>query len=58
MKWFLVVTVIHYVGGGDTMATPVSSSTVKIEMPSEDICNQIKTLNKFMNAECWATKGE
>lgn len=56
MKWFLIGYFIFSFGGDTGMNqgyTP-SSREIRVEMPSKEICEQIKDLNKFANFDCWA----
>lgn len=58
MKWFLI-GYVSFSGGGDPGIMPgyvASFREVRIEMPSQEVCEQIKTLNKFSTFECWAKR--
>lgn len=55
MKWFLVIWVAT--GGGFWTGEMFSSGSVKtqLEMPSQEICEQVRALN-HEGAECWAKR--
>ncbi len=56
MKWFLTVTAYYSTTGVDPRP---SFTQLKLEMPSKEICLQIKDLNKDnkgigKDIDCWA----
>lgn len=55
MKWFLVGYVVFGSGGDPMIVQSYSPPTreFRIEMPSQEVCETIKALNKFQNVECW-----
>ncbi len=54
MKWFLVIWVSTGTSfGGILNSYPSGSVSTQLEMPSQEICEIVRDLNKF-NAECWS----
>jgi hypothetical protein len=56
MKWFFVTYAIFSAGGdpGIVQGYVAPSVRVEIQMPSQDLCEQVAKLNRYRNAECWA----
>jgi hypothetical protein len=56
MKWFLVGYIVFASGGdaGIVQGYVTPSRQYQLAMPSQEVCQQIVTLNKFANLECWA----
>lgn len=56
MKWFLVGYVVFGSGGDPGIIQGYNPPTreFRIEMPSQEVCETTKALNKFQNLECWA----
>jgi hypothetical protein len=50
LVWFIVVMLHGANCPGKCEPTPA----VTIQMPSEDICKQVKTANSDLPLECWA----
>jgi hypothetical protein len=56
MKWFLVFWAFQPAVGGDPGIVAgyiPPHMEVKIEMPSLEVCQQVKDTNKTIHAECW-----
>ena len=57
MDWFLVVLLSSCYGiGGDPGIVPGAchSQEVRLQMPSHDVCEEVKTINGAAVGECWA----
>lgn len=55
MKWFLVIWVSTGTSFGMSLAS--GSVSTQLEMPSQEVCQQVRDLNKGY-AECWAKPAE
>ena len=59
MKYYLIFYVF-FGSGGDPGIIPgyqAPSRMAQVEMPSLEICEQVRAINKFQNMECWAKMG-
>jgi len=61
MHWFLIIWLSTYAGGLgidpgiNPGYMPPAPTMHKILMPSQEVCEQIRDLNKADVVECWAT---
>jgi hypothetical protein len=56
MTWFLIMYVVYSSGidPGIIQGYVAPTKMVQLVMPSQEVCEQIKQLNRFQSAECWA----